>query len=999
MALHIRTSPTNLFSYHQNPNPKSKPLNNLSFPLHLSLTTKQLGFHTSIVNYNNSSRSYDDEDQQEVSSIAYPKPSEIPWSKELSNSVNLIGNIGAPVEIKHLSSGKVLAWTRLGVKKSASDTSWINLTFWDELAHIASQHLETGSRVYVSGRLVADTVESDEDEKPKIYYKVVVQQINFVEKSYVPVSLYERETNSTSTGNFIICRKIGKNYPDKTGASTQELWQIFFANPLEWWDNRTTKRTPKYPDFKHKDTGEALWVDANRPFTPASTACKTSWDPIVSLTLSHPTLVLLEQCQSRVHFKQILAQMIRNHLTGETFPMSRLLFFSAISHPENLDMAVLLYDHYTPKPNLYIYKTMISALSFSSTQSFIIYRSMLRSFVYPDKHTLLYILKASRFLSEGKQIHTHAIVTGLLIDGYLQNSLIKMYSEYGHMDHALEVFQNMYLRDTVSYNIMIVGYARKGFSFEALELFHEMVGAGVAPDEFTMVGLLISYGQFGELRQGKSIHAWIERRRSISGCNMILANTLLDMYVKREELKLAQRIFDAFVDRDIVSWNIMIAGYTKLGKLEVAQTIFDEMGTRDTVSWNSLMTGYAQKGNLPALVNLFEGMIAEDVRPDKVTIVTLISASAEAGALEQGRWIHGWVLKNHMSLDAFVGSALMDMYSKCGSIERALAVFNSASTRDVTVWTAMIAGFAFHGYGRSALNLFKEMLGHLSPNYVTFVAILTACSHSGMVEQGLKIFNSMREKYGMEPGIEHYGCLVDLLSRAGRLFEAEDVIKKMPMKPSGAIWGALLNVSKAHRNMEMAETALRELLKLEPEKEGGYVLLSNVYADCGRWSYSYKIREIMESRGVKKTAGWSSLVIDGNVNEFMAADKRHPSLMMYLHSMDAGFSYGTDDGTFRDAFATHGEVLEGMIDFSFLPHSLLFQAAPFPAPASAPDFNGYKGARDIIKDDTVTIHDRKGGVFAALDKSSLCPKTKRGWDAIWVPRESHMNGQFWKFKF
>ncbi|XP_077245567.1 tetratricopeptide repeat (TPR)-like superfamily protein [Tasmannia lanceolata] len=611
----------------------------------------------------------------------------------------------------------------------------------------------------------------------------------------------------------------------------------------------------------------------------ASTALNTkrsSWDPLASLTLGHPTLVLLEKCRTREHFRQILGQMMRIHLITQTFPMSRLLHFSAVLHPENLDMAILLFNHHTPQPNLYIYNTMISALSFSSKQSMALYKNMLQSFIYPDKQTLIFLLKASKCFSEGKQIHSHAIITGFSSYAYLQNSLIKLYSENGRLDLAFQVFQQMPERDVISWNIMISGCSKNGCSLEALELFREMGYSGLKPDEFTMVSLLRACGQLGDARHGKSVHAWIERGKSIWDWNLIVCNSLLDMYVKSEELELAQRVFDEHEERDVISWNIIIAGYANAGEMEIACRLFNQMPCRDLVSWNSLITGYAQKGNCRVLLKLFSDMVAEDVKPDKVTIVGLVCAVAEMGTLSQGRWIHGWVVKSHMKLNSFLGSALIDMYCKCGSIERALKVFERDSDRDVLVWTAMISGLAFHGYGSKALELFWEMHEVVVPNGVTFVAVLTACSHGGMVDQGCRIFNSMKENYSIEPGVEHYGCLVDLLGRAGRLTEAKDVIEKMPMKPSRSIWGAILSACKAHGNVKLAEIALKELLKLEPEKEGGYVLLSNIYASCGRWSYSDRIREIMESRGVKKIAGCSYVVVSGVVHQFVAVDKGHP---------------------------------------------------------------------------------------------------------------------------
>ncbi|XP_058086948.1 pentatricopeptide repeat-containing protein At3g04750, mitochondrial [Magnolia sinica] len=631
-------------------------------------------------------------------------------------------------------------------------------------------------------------------------------------------------------------------------------------------------------------------------FIPAALcSSRSSWDPTVSLILKHPTLVLLEKYRSRAHFKQILAQMMRIHLVTETFPMSRLLF-SSTSHLESLDMAILLFNHYTPQPNLYIYNIMICALSFSPIDSIALFKSMLQSCIYPDKQTLLYLLKAAKCLSVGLQIHAHAIITGFSSHVYLQNSLIKMYAENGRMDLAHQVFQQMIEQDAVSWNIMISGHIKNGGSLQALEFFRKMGVSGLKPDEFTAVSLFTACGQLGDARQGKSVHAWIERRKCIA-LNLIVGNALLDMYVKLEELELARRVFDRAEVRDCISWNTMIAGYAKVGELEFACKLFNEMPSRDLVSWNSLIAGYAQKGDCRAVMKLFRDMLVENIRPDKVTIVGLVSTAAEMGALHQGRWVHGWLVKNQMKLDAFLGSALIDMYSKCGSIERAFMVFERISERDVMVWTAMIAGLAFHGYGNKALELFREMQEVSTPNAVTLLAILTACNHSGMVDQGHAIFYSMKQISGVEPGIEHYGCLVDLLGRAGRLAEARDVIEKMPMKPSRTIWGAMLSACKAHGNVGLAEIALRELLKLEPEKEGGYVLLSNVYAACGKWSSSDNIRGIMESRGVKKRAGCSSVVVDGVDHEFVAADKRHSrwvEIYCILKSLNREMRSGAD---------------------------------------------------------------------------------------------------------
>ncbi|KAI9084770.1 hypothetical protein K1719_033176 [Acacia pycnantha] len=609
-----------------------------------------------------------------------------------------------------------------------------------------------------------------------------------------------------------------------------------------------------------------------RFFSLGSHSSRTAWDPTVSLQLNHPSLVLLEKCNSRSHLKQILGQVMRSNLIGQTFPMSRLLVFSAISHPKNLDMARVLFEHFTPHPNLFIYNTMISALSSSTSQSFALYNAMLHDHMLPDKHTLCRLLHSTKCVAETKQIHCHAIVTGLFLQGYLQNTLIKVYLDNKNSDSALRLLHHMPAPDSVSFNITMVGFAKHGFGAKALQLFHRMVSLGVEPDDFTILGLIVSCRQLRNLKLGKSVHAWIQRRKDFGSSYLILWNALLDMYLKFKEVELACKIFNQLAKKDIISWNTLIVGCVKSGELKLAHDFFDQMPSRDLVSWNSLIAGYAQNGHYSMVVELIKSMPAHNVSPDHVTMVSFICAAAEIGVLDQGKLVHGWAMKKAAKIDAFMGSALIDMYCKCGSVKSALTIFRELPEKDVVVWTTMITGFAFHGLGSKALELFAEMQKSVKPNEVTFVAILTACTHSGLVDQGMKVFHDMKAIYGIEQRVEHYGCLVDLLGRSGRLAEAKVVLDTMPMKPSRSAWGAMLSACRAHGNVELAEMALTRLLDLEPDREGAYILLSNVYAACGRWSYSDHVREIMEGRGLKKTVGRSSVSIDGVIHDFVASD-------------------------------------------------------------------------------------------------------------------------------
>ncbi|GAB2218813.1 hypothetical protein Drorol1_Dr00002045 [Drosera rotundifolia] len=603
-----------------------------------------------------------------------------------------------------------------------------------------------------------------------------------------------------------------------------------------------------------------------------------SWDPTRSLNLNHPTLHLLETTNSRTQFKQIIAQMMKNpDLITLTFPMSRLIHFSATSHPENLDLAITLFDHFTPNPNLFIYNTIISASSSSYCPSlaFRVFGDMLNR-VWSDKNTVLSLVRACGCVFEAKMVHCFAIVNGFVGFVYVGNSLMKFYMVEGEVGIARKVFDRMPERDPVAFNIMIVEYAKRGCVVEAVEVFLRMVESGVESDEFTMLGLLVCCGQSGPVRIGKLVHGWIVRRSSVLESNLILGNALLDMYVKCKELGLARRVFDLMKERNAISWNTIIAGCAKVGELELASNFLYEMPKRDLVSWNSLVAGYAQQGDCSTIKRLLKEMMAENIKPDEWTTVNLMSAAAESGEFHLGISVHGWLVRMQKTVDVFLTSALIEMYSKCGKIQKAFRIFREATRKDVALWTAMISGFAFHGHGHRALDLFIEMQNSTMPNHVTLVAVLSACSHSGLVHEGLEIFDSMKEKYDIEPRMEHYGCLVDLLVRSGRLKHAMKIIENMPMKPGRSIWGSVLGACNGDEStVEIAKLASSELLKLEPEKEGGYVLLSNIYASCGKWAHSDEVREAMETQGVKKTAGSSSLVVDGVKHDFWAADTRH----------------------------------------------------------------------------------------------------------------------------
>lgn len=321
----------------------------------------------------------------------------------------------------------------------------------------------------------------------------------------------------------------------------------------------------------------------------------------------------------------------------------------------------------------------------------------------------------------------------------------------------------------------------------------------------------------------------------------------------------------------------MVAGYAKVGDVDIAQDLFERMPERNVISWTAVVTGYSQTNRPGEAIAFFRRMQLEGVQPDEVTMLAALSACAHLGALEVGEWIHNYVDTHGLRKTIPLQNSLIDMYAKSGNINKAVEVFKSMKQRNVVTWTTIIAGLALNGLGREALEMFSRMeRAEIRPNRVTMLAVLSACSHVGLVETGCWYFNNMDLRYGIKPKIEHYGCMIDLLGRAGRLQEAVELLSRMPFEANGAIWGCLLAASRIHGNVYLGEIALQRLVKLEPHNSGNYSLLSNIYAALGRWNESGVMRKVMKDTGVKKIPGGSCIDVNDRVHEFSAGDKLHP---------------------------------------------------------------------------------------------------------------------------
>ena len=436
---------------------------------------------------------------------------------------------------------------------------------------------------------------------------------------------------------------------------------------------------------------------------------------------------------------------------------------------------------------------------------------------------------------------------------------------------ARKVFDLMPERSVVSWNAMLSGYAQNGLAEEALELFDEMVSAGIEPDETTWVTVISASSSSGDPCLAASLVRMLNHKRIRS--NSFVRTALLDMYAKCGSIDAARRIFDELgVYRNSVAWNAMISAYTRIGDLDSARELFNTMPERNVVTWNSMIAGYAQNGQSAMAIELFKEMItAKESTPDEVTMVSVISACGHLGALELGNWAVRFLTENQTKSSISGCNAMIFMYSRCGSMEDAKRVFQEMATRDVVSYNTLISGFAAHGHAMEAINLMSAMKDEcIKPDKVTFIGVLTACSHAGLLEEGRKVFESIND-----PAIDHYACLVDLLGRVGELEEAKTTIEKMPMEPHAGVYGSLLNASRLHKHVELGELAAAKLFELEPENSGNYILLSNIYASSGRWKDVERIRERMKNTGIKKTTGWSWVEYGNKLHKFIVADRFH----------------------------------------------------------------------------------------------------------------------------
>ncbi|KAF8390580.1 hypothetical protein HHK36_025107 [Tetracentron sinense] len=483
------------------------------------------------------------------------------------------------------------------------------------------------------------------------------------------------------------------------------------------------------------------------------------------------------------------------------------------------------------------------------------------------------LIQACKTFKQMTQIHAHIIRNSIHQNNFVVTKLVAFCFSSHNPSYATRVFDQVPTPNSFLYNNMIKGFVDVDSHEDALIFYFNMMNHGLQPNNFTYPFVLKACSELLALEEGKALHGQTLKLGFSS--DIYVQTSSLDLYGSCHEIVAAHQVFDRMPKRDVVAWNAILASYVRCGLVEVAKDLFEDMPIRNASSWTTMIGGYLQVGDSREALEYFRLMQIDGVRPDKMTVVTVLSAIADMGSLDTGKWVHDYVKKNGIEIDAFMGTALIDMYSKCGSIQDAREIFKGINLKTVSCYNAIISGLAVHGLGEEAIEVFKdaEKTG-IGIDDVTMIGVLTACSHSGLVSLGCWFFNSMRKIYGIEPKMEHYGCMVDLLGKAGRFDEAMNMVESI--NADLVVLGTLAFACRIHGNVELGEQLAMKMSKLDPTNSGLLVLKSNLYAVEGRWEEAAGVRRLMKDKGVQKKPGCSWIEVNNVVHEFVAGDNSHP---------------------------------------------------------------------------------------------------------------------------
>ncbi|KAF5175367.1 Pentatricopeptide repeat-containing protein [Thalictrum thalictroides] len=585
----------------------------------------------------------------------------------------------------------------------------------------------------------------------------------------------------------------------------------------------------------------------------------------------------------------------------------------AYIHSGDISQARFLFDS-APFKDSVTYNSMLSGYANNpgfETQAIELFCVMQENETPFDEFTLTTMLNLTAKLSAllfGLQLHCYMLKTANDSNPFPVSSLIDMYSKCGCFSDALQVFGGSSgvmdlvsknamvaaccregemeraselfwkvseLNDTVSWNTIITGYAQNGYFSKALELFVQMGMNGIRWNEHTFTSMLSACSSMRSEKHGREVHAWaIKKGWSL---NSYISSSLVDMYCKCGNIAYAEVVNASPGTENAFSITSLIVGHSSKGNMAEARKLFDSLSEKNLVVWTALFSGYVRSRRCEAVFELFlDFNKAEGQSPDASILISVLGACAIQAALHPGKQIHTYILRIGIEMEDKLSSSLTDMYAKCGHIKYAENIFCQALNRDRVMYNGMMAGYAHNGYENEAIRLFEEMLeSRIKPDGITFVALLSACRHAGLVEVGEKYFVSMKEEYGILPEIDHYSCMVDLYGRTNCLEKAVELMKKIPIELDAVVWGTFLNACKTNRNAKLVREVEENLLTIESDNGARYVQLANVYAAEGNWSEMCRIRGKMRGGEVKKLAGCSWLYIENRIITFTSADRSH----------------------------------------------------------------------------------------------------------------------------
>ncbi|XP_052115373.1 pentatricopeptide repeat-containing protein At3g53360, mitochondrial isoform X2 [Arachis duranensis] len=555
--------------------------------------------------------------------------------------------------------------------------------------------------------------------------------------------------------------------------------------------------------------------------------------------------------------------------------------------------------------NVVSWTLMISGYSQNSQENdaIIMYLQMLRSGHLPDQLTFGSILKACSIAGDitlGWQLHGHVIKLGFGYHLIAQNALIAMYTKFGQINHASDVFTTISTKDLISWGSMITGFTQFGNEIDALYLFRDMLRQGsYQPNEFIFGSVFSACSSLLEPEFGRQIHGMMD-----SGLvpDSITCLSLLSACGSSMALNQGKQIHSYVIklgfDKHAPVCNSLLTMYTKCSNLQDAFNVFEDISENaNLVSWNAILSACLQHKQAGESFRLFKLMISSANRPDNITIMNLLGTCAELASLEAGNQVHCLSVKSGLVLDVSVCNGLIDMYAKCGSLKSAQNVFDSTLNQNVISWSSLIVGYAQFGLAHEALNLFRRMRKFgIHPNEVTYLGVLSACSHIGLVEEGWHLYKTMQVELGIPPRREHFSCMVDLLARAGCLNEAETFIMKTGFDPDITTWKTLLSACKTHGNVDIAKQAAENILKLDPSSSAAMVLLCNIHASAGNWEDVAKLRSLMKQTGVAKVPGQSWIEVKDKIHVFFSDDTSHPQREKIYTMLEELWLQMLDDG-------------------------------------------------------------------------------------------------------